>query len=475
MARSTIKIEPLKHRNQDCIALRFDYNTEIIDKVKTIDGVRWSASKRCWYIPVAESYRQIIEAALGYTCTLEFKPGQPGTENGETRDYSGSSTIIEGKDANVIEVIVDEKQLTFYIHLPYCFKDDFKKLEGAWWHQDLKLWSATDTIANREQLKAILLEGGLKAEYKIEQYDKSKKGKTPKPKNYNTKGLAELTDAHKAEIEAFKRWMIQKRYAENTIKIYPSCLTYFFRFHANKTIEEIGIKEIEKFNFDYIIKNKYSPKTQNQYISAIKTFYIKMKGINYEIANLERPIQGRKLPRVIPIEHVQTLLSGIGNIKHKTALTTIYSLGLRRSELLNLKLSDISFKRDVVKIRNSKGNKDRDLPLPTSLKQLITIYYRQVKPKIWLIEGQKRGKPYSTTSIGNIFKNNMVKVIKCHNFTLHCLRHSYATHLMDMGVDLRIIQELLGHKSSRTTEIYTHVSMRNLKNVKNPLDGFKLL
>jgi len=169
---------------------------------------------------------------------------------------------------------------------------------------------------------------------------------------------------------------------------------------------------------------------------------------------------------------VQKMLAGIANIKHKTALTTIYSLGLRRSELIQLKLTDISFKRDVVEIINAKGKKDRDLPLPKKLKELITTYYRQEKPLAWLIEGQKPGKPYSATSLENIFKNNMAKVMKSNNFTLHSLRHSYATHMMDMGVDLRIIQELLGHKSSRTTEIYTHVSMRNLKNVKNPLDGF---
>ena len=195
---------------------------------------------------------------------------------------------------------------------------------------------------------------------------------------------------------------------------------------------------------------------------------------NYELNNIERPIEGFKLPKVIPIEDVQKMLVGITNIKHKTALTTIYSLGLRRSELLNLKLQDISFKRDTIEIINSKGKKDRVLSLPKKLKELITVYFRQVKPKKWLIEGQTSEMKYSATSVEKIFKKYLDRVIKKHNFTPHSLRHSYATHLLDMGVDLRIIQELLGHKSSRTTEIYTHVSMRNLKNVKNPLDEFEI-
>jgi hypothetical protein len=109
----------------------------------------------------------------------------------------------------------------------------------------------------------------------------------------------------------------------------------------------------------------------------------------------------------------------------------------------------------------------------SGLKQLIATYYRQKKPQVWLIEGQKPGKPYSATRLENVFKDNMGRVIKSHNFTLHCLRHSYATHLLDMGIDLRIIQELLGHKSSISTEIYTHVSIKSLKNVKNPLDQFR--
>ena len=114
------------------------------------------------------------------------------------------------------------------------------------------------------------------------------------------------------------------------------------------------------------------------------------------------------------------------------------------------------------------------MPLPKKLKELITIYYRQVKPEVWLIEGQKPGTVYSATSLGNIFKKYLTRIIKNHNFTLHSLRHSYATRLLDMGVDLRIIQELPGRKSSRATEIYTHVSMKNLKNVKNSMDGFEI-
>ncbi len=298
---------------------------------------------------------------------------------------------------------------------------------------------------------------------------KSKPAKRPVTKIHDN-----LPTSKENEIEAFVHWMKQKRYAANTIKIYHSYLTTFFGYYHEKPIAEIGPTEIERFNYDYILKSGYASKTQNQYISAIKTYFLKMKKVRQEIENLERPRTEKKLPMVIPIEKIQEMLAGVSNIKHKTALSTVYSLGLRRGELLNLKLNSISFKRNVVEIRNAKGKKDRDLPLPASLRELIKQYYRQKKPQVWLIEGQKAGRPYSATSLENIFKDNLEKVIKNHSFTLHSLRHSYATHLMDMGVDLRVIQELLGHKSSKTTEIYTHVSMRKLKDVRNPLDDFKL-
>jgi len=349
--------------------------------------------------------------------------------------------------------------------------DRVKTLPGARWSQSRKFW-----YIPKEQFNLSVVFDALQPvaylDYSALKGGQSKPETGKKQARKKTVVLADLSDQHQQELDGFKRWMSQQRYAANSLKIYHHCLANFFRFYPDKAIAEINNRDIEKFNHDFILKNGYSPKTQNQYISAIKTYYLKMKGTGHDLNKLERPIEGQKLPKVLAIETVQQLLEGIANIKHKTALTTIYALGLRRSELLNLKLNHINLQRDVVEILNSKGKKDRDLPLPDSLKKLITAYCQKLKPQIWLVEGQKPGTPYSATSLENIFKNNLAKVTNNDTFTLHCLRHSYATHLLDMGVDLRIIQELLGHKSSRTTEIYTHVSMRNLKNVKNPLDQF---
>ncbi len=456
MPTSVIKLKNLQHRGGHQIALFFEYDKALITEVKKIGDIRWSQSNKCWYIPYRTDYLAYLQNILPDVLFKDLVQGsiQPMEEE------AGAKLSIEIRH--------NEKDQLLYIKVPFKLKEKIRRLDGAQWHIKSKLWIAYANSENFRQIKENISE----TEAKVIIIKSNFTLRNVRKETY--KDLEPLTDLHKKEIRQFVEWMIQKRYSENTVKTYTGCMVVFFRYYSKKPLQEISIKDIERFNFDFIIKHGYSSKTQNQYISAIKTFYIKMKSINYELEHIERPIEGQKLPKVIPIEDVQTMLAGIPNIKHKTALTMIYALGLRRGELLNLKLEDIDFKRNTVKILNAKGKKDRDLPLPKKMKELLEIYYRQVQPKEWLIEGQIPGMSYSASSLSSIFHKYLGRVIKNNNFTLHSLRHSYATHLLDMGVDLRIIQELLGHKSSRTTEIYTHVTMRSLKNVKNPIDGFNI-
>ena len=151
-------------------------------------------------------------------------------------------------------------------------------------------------------------------------------------------------------------------------------------------------------------------------------------------------------------------------------LSLIYSCGLRRSELLHLKPSDIDSKRNIVIIRQSKGKKDRITPLSPKILALLREYYQLYKPKTYLFEGQESGTTYSEQSLQSVLKQALQKGNITKPVTLHWLRHSYATHLLESGTDLRYIQELLGHNSSKTTEIYTHVSTKNLQQIKSPFD-----
>ncbi len=275
-------------------------------------------------------------------------------------------------------------------------------------------------------------------------------------------------------IQNFRQWMMQRRYADQTIRTYTSMLETFLSHFPERKMSDISLRDIEEFNYYHVIGKGFSASYQNQMINAIKLFYLKMLGINFELRELERPRRARPLPKVIPKETVKEMLQSIGNLKHRCALMMIYSLGLRRGELINIRLLDLSSRDLSISVRNAKGRKDRVLPVPKKLMNLIITYYRAYRPEVWLFEGNKAGQPYSSGSLGKIFHRYLGRVIKNHNFTLHCLRHSFATHLLEAGTDLRYIQEMLGHKSSRTTEIYTHVSTKSLRNVKNPIEDFDI-
>lgn len=270
-------------------------------------------------------------------------------------------------------------------------------------------------------------------------------------------------------IQKFRQWMQQRRYADQTIRTYTSMLETFLSHFPERKIEDISLTDIEEFNYYHVIGKGFSASYQNQMINAIKLFYLKMLGIKMELKELERPMKSRHLPSVLSKEEVSDLILSVRNIKHKAILSVIYSAGLRRSELVNLRITDIDSKRMLIQIKQSKGAKDRVVGLSKKVLTLLRAYYKLYKPQYYLFEGQEKGK-YSGTSINLIFqrakKNAGIKT----NGGVHMLRHSYATHLHESGYDIRIIQELLGHRSSKTTEIYTHISTKSIKKVVSPFD-----
>ena len=185
--------------------------------------------------------------------------------------------------------------------------------------------------------------------------------------------------------------------------------------------------------------------------------------------DIERPIKEHKLPKVISKEEVLAIIENTNNIKHRCIVSLLYSAGLRRSELINLKITDIDGKRMLIKVEDAKGNKDRYTLLSSKLLEKLRNYYKKWKPKIYLFEGPE-GMKYSARSIANIIKNAATKAGIKKNVTPHMLRHSFATHLLENGTDLRNIQVLLGHSSLKTTEIYTYVATSSFNKIKNLLD-----
>lgn len=186
-----------------------------------------------------------------------------------------------------------------------------------------------------------------------------------------------------------------------------------------------------------------------------------------------RPKREKRLPLVLSEEEVSSIIREIHNLKHKTVTALIYSAGLRVSEAVALKIQDIDTDRCIITIKQSKGKKDRQVPLSKKFQKLLGDYLSEYIPKTYLFEGQKGGK-YSAKSIQLIFQKACKQARVGKAATVHTLRHSFATHLLEKGTDLRVIQELLGHSSSKTTEIYTHVSARTIRNIRSPLDDLDI-
>jgi len=303
--------------------------------------------------------------------------------------------------------------------------------------------------------------------------DSNLKTETPFEKNESlpTLKLSAAPPETNKKIEELKQWMRSRRYSESTISTYTDALRTFLRYTEEKPVSEITNQDLILFNNHYILANKLSSSFQNQVVNAIKLFFRIVENKNIDIELIHRPKRALVLPNVLSKEEVKAILQALSNIKHKAMLSLIYSCGLRRSELLNLKLKDIDSRRGLLIIRQAKGRKDRIAPLSEKTISLLRDYFKAYKPKEWLFEGQSGHVKYDESSLAAVLKQALEKAGIKKPVTLHWLRHSYATHLLENGTDLRYIQEILGHSRSTTTEIYTHVSNKSIQKVITPFDS----
>ena len=338
----------IKHKNENRIAVQFEKNDRLIQRIKEFDDARWSAQKKVWHLP----------------------------DNEENRTH-------------------------------------------------FKLIQHINTIPSVEGMQALL---------------------------------------------KFTQWLTSKRYSPSTVKTYTDALKSFLVFFREKPIAEITNNDVILYNNDFIIRNNLSASYQNQIANAIKLYFKTVLETKIDIEKIHRPKRPKLLPNVLSKEEVKMILDAHSNIKHKTMLSLIYSCGLRCSELLSLKPLDIDSKRNVVLLKNAKGKKDRITPLSPKILEMLRVYYTLYKPKNYLFEGNTLGMSYSKKSLQSVLKLALEKAKIKKPVTLHWLRHSYATHLLESGTDLRYIQELLGHNSSKTTEIYTHVSTKSIQQIKSPFD-----
>lgn len=336
-----------------------------------------------------------------------------------------------------------------------------KQLEGCKWSQTMKSWYIAE-----EQFD---LHRSFEAFRGKAWVDYSGLKKNSMPAKENNKVKKETIRQNIQLPPGFLERLEQERYSKNTIKIYTHYFKDFVNEFQGRDLSVITKEEINSFILRLIKEKQISPSQQNQRINAIKFFYEKVLNREKEYYWIDRPRKERKLPDILSKEEIAAMLKATENKKHKCLIALIYSCGLRRSEAVNLEIKDIDSKRMQVKIRGAKGKKDRYVPLAIKTLTYLRDYYKEEKPVRYLFEGKAK-KQYSATSIYNVVKNTAVKAKIRKRIYPHILRHSFATHNLEQGMDLRFIQELMGHESSKTTEIYTHVSQKDFKKFRNPID-----
>lgn len=334
-----------------------------------------------------------------------------------------------------------EKRIAVYFEKNEALISRIKALEGSRWSQTLGVWHLPDTFENR-------------LKFQIEAAPKNR----PSPEGIR-------------QVEKFKKWLLSRRYSNRTINTYSEALKSFLTFYNEKPIEAITNDDVIRYNNEYILQNNLSSSYQNQMVNAIKLYFATIVESKIEMDKIHRPKREKVLPNVLSKEEVKLILNAHSNIKHKAMLSLIYACGLRCGELLSLQPVHIDSKRNIIIIKNAKGKKDRIVPLSPKILVMLRDYYVTFKPQTYLFEGNIKGQAYDDRSLQQVMKQALKKAGITKPATLHWLRHSFATHLLESGTDLRYIQELLGHNSSKTTEIYTHVSTKSIQQIKSPFDN----
>jgi integrase/recombinase XerD len=333
-----------------------------------------------------------------------------------------------------------------------------KKLNGSKWSQTMQCWHI---LFSKENIALVT------ASFKG--FTTINFNKLPKKKLF--KRNLNLTE--KTLLNNFYLFLKGKRYSKSTIQTYTFFIADFINFHTNKPLTELTNRDIELFIETVFIERKYSISSQRQFISALKIFTVFYPQTKINDLSLERPKKSRILPNVLSQEEILKIIQLTRNLKHRAIIVLLYSSGLRIGEVTSLMLKNIDILRRQIKVEGGKGRKDRFVVLATSYLPLLQNYLTTFKPAFYFIEGLE-GKKYSESSIRKFLFNSVQKAGILKKVTPHTLRHSYATHLLENGVGLRHIQELLGHAKPETTMIYTHVAKKDLLDIQSPLDTILL-
>lgn len=445
----------------DKLQLGFQYirgNTHA--QLKVLPGFRYCPEIKLWHI---DYYIGCIES-LNQQFSGQFTFITDMTE-------IGSLQVIQSRPQKELIIRVSLTENSDILYVKHNFHTGLFKtlqvLEGSYFDYNKKIWRLRRG-KHFDYLKRAADQYGFRIEI-IKEREIADIADGMKVNNQADQGLLSKLDREATEmIRIFKQELQLRNRSPRTIESYISYSGNFLRHFHGRDYSKISIQEIRDMFNDLIIKHKYSYSTLNMYISAVRG--LMSSNFKRELSGIEipRPRSGKKLPRVLTKQEIQSMIEKSYNNKHKLLITMLYSTGMRRAEIIGLKVADLDLGSNHIYI-HGKGNKDRSAYISENLRKLLIPYLKARNPELYLFEGQSGGA-YSETSIEKVVKNTARRAGIEKNVTPHMLRHSFATHLISSGVGIAHVQKLLGHNSVKTTMIYTHIADNDLQNLPNPLD-----
>jgi integrase/recombinase XerD len=502
--KKKIILKRVFHRDKWRILISFKYDESLVALVRQIKGNRYSDTYKSWYVDDNEETLKLIFIVFRDKAEIDISAlaQKHETELSKTREDSkpvSSPDVHQESPAFLPEIKEQEEEMipTRRIIEKVVERQRFSPVEFRINEQDGRLVIRFTGHFDKDWIEEIksfgsfyydkvgkefLLPWSVMTGDSLSDYFSSRGVEVNVIKSVPAEGLKSARKEMGNEIrnrdlgvkaieglDLLSRYLDEVRYSDRTNESYRALLELFFKYFNDKDPLTISMEEVSSFVYDFIVNNGYSASYQNQMISAIKTFYRISGKSNFNLQLIERPRRSRALPKVFSKEEVKRILNSTRNTKHKLLLWIIYSCGLRRSEATNIRLTDLDRDRGVLHIREGKGRVDRIVPVSKKVWEKLDEYIDGFHPGKYLFEGQTGGR-YSVESVYRVFKEALKKAGIKKEVGVHSLRHSYATHLHESGLDIRYIQELLGHKSTRTTEIYTHVSRRNLVVIRSPIE-----
>ena len=482
MSSVIISVSPMLLQSTIRIRVHLPFDRVLIQKIRTVSGARWSPEYRCWHVPkTAVVWRQLQELfgeiqvlpAEADTPPPEAPAVAPPVVPPPTMRPSPLSQTFPADKITVLELQDAPKLLG--LHLPAglvpAHLATLKNLHGRRWDPDMKIWRVPYTRLTLRFLDKYFPDMLHWTFQPAADVPERLAAEAP-PRYYKT-AKEPVTARYEEAVTALEQCLTLKRYSWRTVKAYKNCFRQFIRHYDEIKPRQITRKQIDAYVLSLIKEKNISESHQNQVLSAIKMFYAEVVEQEEKVLNLFGPKRPQKLPQVMTETEVARLLKAVENLKHRCILMLVYSAGLRLGEVLRLKINDIQPEYNRLFVREAKGKKDRCTILSDKVWVILHEYLDMYQPVEWLFEGQAGGQ-YSERSVQAIFSQAKERSRINPQATVHTLRHSFATHLLEKGVDLRYIQELLGHESSKTTEIYTHITKKGWDKIKSPLDDLDI-